>query len=212
MLFRDREDAARQLLKLILPAGRQAQKNRYVVVSLLRGGIVIGKLIADKLRTIHLPLVVAKIPAPFQEELALGALCFDTVYLEKRVVKSLNLSKPERANQIEIAKKKFNSYLKRFKIHEKIYDKVRGETAILVDDGIATGSTARAAALYLKLKGAQEVILAVPVAPLDFDTRGFDKVIIVKQELGFSSVSQFYQNFPQIEDAEVRKILMTNNQ
>lgn len=208
MIYKDRDDAARELLKILKKDSLVKRGgDNLVIVSLLRGGIIVGKLLANKLGAGHLPLVVAKIPAPFQEELAIGALCFDTVYLEKRIIESLNLSRSQISRQIEVARTKFDSYLKHFGIEENLYKKVKNKIAILVDDGVATGATARAGALFLKEQGAKYVVLAVPVAPVDFDPAGFDRFIAVHKDPSFGSVSQFYQDFPQVEDEEVKKLI-----
>ena len=77
----------------------------------------------------------------------------------------------------------------------------------MTDDGIATGSTVKAAILYLKSKKPKSIILAVPVAPTDFSTVGIDKELILHKNFAFGAVSQFYERFPQVEDQEVKKIL-----
>lgn len=211
MIFKDRNDAAHRLVVLLLAGSyfkRKTTQKRLVVISLLRGGIVIAAAIAKQLHSKHYPLVVTKIPAPGNPELAIGALCYETIYLEKRVTESLNLTKLEISGQITIAREKFNSYLGRFKIQKKGFsEKLRGAIIVLVDDGIATGATIKTALLYLKQKKPRKIILAVPVAPGDFDTRGFDKVFILHKDQSFTSVSQFYKHFPQVEDNEVLKIL-----
>ena len=202
-------DAGRKLLvRLYVDRDIKKGLKKVVVVSLLRGGVVIGDVIAKGLFCKHLPLVVAKIPASFNPELAIGALCFDTVYLEKDVLRSVNINKAAIRNQIEIARKKFTSYLKRFNLKQYMYARnLKGKIVILVDDGIATGSTVKVAFLYLKSKRPRSIILAVPVAPNDFDTRGFDKTFILTKDRYFSAVSKFYERFPQIEDEEVVKTL-----
>lgn len=194
-------DAAKKLLKKI------PYKESLTVVSLLRGGVIIGDILAKKLHCPHLPLVVAKIPSPHNPELAIGAVCFDTAYLEKTIVDSLHLKKSEITDQIKTARKKFDSYCKTFGIKESIYQKIGGKNVILTDDGIATGSTVRTALLYLKSKSAAKIVLAAPVAPIDFSAKGFDEVVILYRDPDFHSVSQFYQNFPQIETEEVKQIL-----
>src|SRR3989344_8462324 len=114
MIFKDRADAGRKLLvELYKERVIKKNKRQVVVVSLLRGGIIVGEKIASGLQVKHLPLAVAKIPAPHNPELALGACCFDVVYLEKNVVNSLDISRVEIIVQINKAKDKFNSYLKR---------------------------------------------------------------------------------------------------
>lgn len=208
MIFKDREEAGKKLYEVL--------KNNFyltlhveeiVVVSLLRGGIIIGDVVAKNFKAVHLALVVTKIPAPYNPELAIGALCFDVVYLDNYIVGSLGLNKKNIADQISIAKEKFNQYLKKFELKEDLYKKLKQKVVVLVDDGIATGSTVKAALLYIKSKKAKKIFIAVPVAPSDFDPSGFDKVFIFYKDPLFSAVSQFYENFPQIEDEEVKKLL-----
>ena len=209
MIFKDRQEAGRKLLVKLFE-DRDIKKNlrKVVVVSLLRGGAAVGNVIASGLQVKHLPLIVAKIPAPHNPELAIGALCFDITYLEKSVVGSLGLTKGEIVDQVEIAKEKFNSYLKRFGIKKTFYSRsLKNKIIILTDDGIATGSTVKVAILYLRSKKSKAVILAIPVAPADFSAVGVDKEFILHKNFAFGAVSQFYEHFPQIDDKEVKKIL-----
>ena len=212
MIFKDRSDAGRKLLvRLFTDRDIKKNKHKVVVVSLLRGGIVIGDVIAKGLQVKRLPLVVTKIPAPYNPELALGGLCFDITYLEKSVVNSLTLEKSEIVNQIEIAREKFNSYLKRFGLKKTLYSRsIKNKIIILTDDGIATGSTVKAAILYLRSKKPKSIILAVPIAPTDFSTVGINKELILHKNFAFGAVSQFYEHFPQVEDEEVKRMLKSN--
>lgn len=211
MIFQDRTEAGKKLagaIKQDLEIGKDFKNS--VVVSLLRGGIVVGDVIAKELGIPHYPLVVAKIPAPFPHspELAIGALCVDFVYRDERVLASIHLGRGGVEQQIEKAKSKQKKYQKRFKLEQLDYEKeLKGKNVFLVDDGIATGSTVRAAALFIKINQPQKLILAVPVAPKEFDTSGFDKVFILHQDPYFGAVSQFYQSFPEVRDEEVHKIL-----
>lgn len=209
MIFKDRREAGRKLLVRLFE-DREIKKNKgkVVIISLLRGGIVVGDVIAKGLDVKHLPLVVTKIPAPHSPELAIGALCFDMVYLEKSVVDSLGLDKGIISLQIDIAREKFNSYLKRFGIKQSVYTRsLKNKIVVVVDDGIATGSTIKAAVLFLKSKKPKSIILAVPVAPTDFYIVGVDKQFILYKDFAFGAVSQFYEHFPQVEDEEVKKML-----
>ncbi len=211
MIFKDRVDAGEKLFTQLRksslvnpPAGGQKE---IVIVSLLRGGAILGDVLSRKLKAPHLPLAVVKISAPENEELAIGALVFDVVYLEKRIIDSLFLTKQEIREQISTAKEKFSNYCKTFLLKKKTYDMLSGKTVILVDDGVATGATMKAAALFVKGEGAKVVIVAVPVAFDELDLKGIDKVLILHKDPHLSSVSQFYAEFPQIEDAEVKKLL-----
>ena len=201
MIFKDRTEAGKKLAVLL----KKQKIKQGVVVSLLRGGVVVGAEISKKLKLPHLALAVAKIPSPYQSELAVGALCFDFTYLEPHLVKTLKLSRADLRSQIQIAKNKFNSYLKKFNIKKSIY-KLKNITVLLVDDGIATGSTVKAALLFVKSFKPKKIILAVPVAPNDLESIGFNKTIILHLDTSFSSVSQFYKDFPQVSDEEVEKI------
>jgi len=209
MIFKDRQDAGRKLLvRLFEDRDIKKNKRNVVVVSLLRGGIVVGDAIARGLQAKHLPLTVTKIPAPYNPELAIGALCFDVTYLEKQVVDSINISRATIVEQIEVAREKFDSYLKRFGIKKSLYSRsLKNKIVVLTDDGIATGSTVKAAILFLKSKKPKSIYLAIPVAPTDFSTVGIDKELILHKNFAFGAVSQFYERFPQIEDKEVIRML-----
>lgn len=207
MIFKDRQDAARKLLQELKKDGVLKDRANVVVASLLRGGAVLGRVLSTKLKVPHLPLACAKIGAPFNEELAIGALTFDVVYLEKRVIDSIGLSKSEIREQIARAKEKFKKYSQRFSIKKSSYDVMSGKVIVIVDDGIATGATMKAAALFVKERGAKEVIVAAPVSAEDLDVSGIDRSIILHKDPHFSAVSQFYEEFPQVEDDEVKKIL-----
>ena len=209
MIFKDRAEAGRKLL-LRLFEDREILKNTnsVVIVSLLRGGIIIGDIIAKGLEAKHLPLPVTKIPSPHNPELALGAVCFDVIYLEKSVVASLGLEKSEVASQIDIAREKFNSYVEKFRLKKSLYSKnLKNKIIILTDDGIATGSTVKVAILYLLSNHPKSIILTVPVAPTDFSSVGINKEIILHKKFAFGSVSQFYEDFPQVNNDEVGQIL-----
>lgn len=201
MIFKDREDAGEKLSEKLLK-DKNLPKNRKnnIVVSLLRGGVVVGKTIAKKLKTDHLPLAVTKIGSPSNPELAIGALCFDTVYLQEDIIRQLGLKKEAIDLQISLARIKNNEYIEKFGLQKIQYaKKLKNKIAIIVDDGVATGSTTKAALQFVKSKKSKKIILAVPVTPSDFDIKGFDKAVILHKDTFFSSVSQFYEHFPQIE-------------
>lgn len=202
MIFKDRADAGTQLTKLIQKNYRLEEKP--IIVSLLRGGVIVGDIIAKNLSLIHLSLAVTKIPAPYEPELAIGALCFNDIYLNKSIIDSLSLTKSEIDQQIKLAKNKFVDYCNRFNIKNQDFSIIKNKVVILVDDGVATGSTAHAASLFLKHKEVKKVILCSPVAPTNFDKHGFDQLLTLYQDLHLSFISRFYQNFPQVEDEEVK--------
>lgn len=202
MIFKDRQDAGEKLSEELLKDKNLLKgRNNLVVVSLLRGGVVVGKIIAKRLDIEHIPLAVTKIPAPYNPELAIGSLCFDIIFLQKDIINNLSLQKEDIDKQISLARIKHSVYIQKYDLQKINYAKLlRNKIVIIVDDGVATGATAKAALLFAKSKKAKKVILAVPVAPTDFDIKGFDSVVSLHKDPFFSSVSQFYGSFPQGEE------------
>ncbi len=207
MVFRNRQEAANKLFLKLQKEPLLKTKNKPVVVSLLRGGVALGTVLAKKIDCPHLPLIVTKIPAPYNVELAIGALCFDITYLENKIIAYLQLDKGKLRQQIKLAEHKFIQYCNRFDLNKTLYKQIVDKNVILTDDGIATGASIKAALLFLRSEKAAKIILAVPVAAADTKLEGFDKTYILAQSKYFGAVSQYYKNFPQIEDAEVKKLL-----
>jgi predicted phosphoribosyltransferase len=205
MIFKDRAEAGKRMAEF-LPKDKNILKERknIIVLSLLRGGAIVGYQIAKKLSLPHFPLVVKKIGAPFNEELAIGAVCNEEYFLDNGLIKRLGLDKIQVETQIKKTKEKQKEYLKKF-INKKKFPTLRNKTVILVDDGIATGASANVALQYLKKQKVKKVFLAVPVTPTDFNCSSFDKVFILHQDPFLSAISQFYQEFGQVTDEEVRR-------
>ena len=206
--FKNREHAAlllSQKLKTWLETKKLKPKN-VVILSLLRGGWPIGKVISTELKLKHLPIVAAKIGAPFNEEVAAGAICFDAVYLNQAVIQKLRYYLTDQEldltlrTQLEKAKTKADSYQKLFKLDpKKIKEQVKGQVAVIVDDGVATGATAKAASYFLKAGEAKQVVLAAPVAPADLDCSEFDDCVILVKDPAFQAVGQYYQDFSEVK-------------
>jgi len=203
MEFVDRKDAAKKLVDLIKEEKIEAD----IIVSLLRGGAILGDFLANKLQVKHYPLVSVKISSPVNPELAIGAICFDITYMNTKVIKMLNLSNSQLGKQVKLAEKKFMSYCTRFNVDEKRFDNLKDKTVILTDDGVATGSTLLAALDFVKSKDPKEIILALPVAPADFELEGVDKPIIIYKDPSLSAISQYYKSFPQVEDEEIKNLV-----
>ncbi len=205
-MFRDREDAAYLLVQRL----KGHQFHDPVVLAIPRGGVVIGAVLARELGA-ELDVVLSrKLRAPFQPELAIGAVGEDgQVYLEPRVREALELtdtylSEEQRYQLGEIERRK------------KLFHKVRppvavkGRSAIVTDDGIATGSTMIAALETIRAQQPRELIVAVPVAPFGRLTeirRRCDDVVCVLAPIDFWAIGQFYEDFPQVEDSEVVNLL-----
>ena len=203
MIFKDRADAGKRLANDILKdKALLAVKEKRIVLSLVRGGAVVGHEIAEKLKIPHYPLIVKKIGAPHNEELAIGAICNGLAYLDADLINRLSLRESDINKQTKLAKQKQRQYQRRFKTGPRT---LKGKIVFLVDDGVATGSSVKTALLCLKKNHVKKIILAVPVAPSDFDTSSFYKVFVLHKELVFNAVSQFYEEFPQITDNEIMR-------
>ncbi len=134
-------------------------------------------------------------------------MCFDAVYLDQTIIRSLQLRPDKVRSQVQSARNEFNHYCQRFSINKKSFLTIKGSVVVLVDDGIATGSTVEAARLFLKSVGVKKIILASPVAPADFNNPNFNAVITLYRDPYLSAISQYYQDFRQLEDEDVNKIL-----
>ena len=211
MQFKNREEAGEKLVERLLEDEEieKTVKNT-AVVSLLRGGVVIGNILANKLKIPHYPLAVAKIPAPFPHspELAVGAICGEIIYRDENIIQLIQISKIEFEKQVTIAKQKQTKYTKKYKLNKLSYKKLfKNKHIILTDDGVATGATIRAAALYINSNKPKSITLAIPVTPEEFDEKGFDKVIILHKDPFFYAVGQFYKEFPEVKNHEITKSL-----
>ena len=181
-----------------------------LVLGIPRGGVPVGKEIADKLNLPFDLIVTKKIGAPSQKELAIGAIGpGGKLVLDEELIKKLNIGR----SYIEKEKSKNMKEIKRrLKVFGggHIKTAMRDKTIILTDDGIATGSTIASAIKYLKNEKVKKIILAVPVAPRGtrkrFDGK-VDEVVILETPNIFYAVGQFYRDFPQLSDSNVQKLI-----
>lgn len=207
MLFRDRRDAGRRLAdRLLAYQGR----DDVVVLGLPRGGIPVAYEVARRLGARLDVFVVRKLGVPGQEELAMGAIASGGVrVVNEEVVSALML--PSRV--LDAAAARESSELER---REQLYrgDRdpldVRGRVVVLVDDGLATGSTMRAAVKALRQMGPRRVVVAVPVAAsstcMEFQAE-VDELVCGETPEPFLAVGRFYDDFEQTSDDEVRTLL-----
>jgi putative phosphoribosyl transferase len=202
MRFRDRADAGRQLATLLADLSGQPA----VVLGLPRGGVPVAREVAAALGAPLDVLVVRKLGVPFQPELAMGAVGEDAVQvINPDVVRAARISAAELTavlarEQAEVRRQAAD--YRRGRPRESL----TGRIAVIVDDGIATGATARAACRAARALGAAGVILAVPVAPAGWASRigtdADDCVAVDSPEL-FDAVGQFYDDFSPTSDEEV---------
>lgn len=206
-MFKDRQDAGQRLAKK-LHHYRQCPDG--VVIGLPRGGVVTAYEVAKELR---LPLDVTcprKIGAPFNPEFAIGAITeTGEGLLNEPVIARLGISEAYLEHAIEVEKQRAQQ---RVQLYHKQRPKLSLEekTVILVDDGLATGATMKAAIQSVRQEGAKYIVAAVPVSPQDTleEIQALaDEAIALETPFDFGAVGQFYQMFDQVEDAEVIHLL-----
>lgn len=204
--FMDRKDAGKRLAqRLSFIRGEDV-----VVLGLPRGGVPVAFEVA---RALHAPLdviVVRKLGVPFHPELAMGAIGEgDVRVINEDVVRHTRVSAEELAEVEQRERVELERRARLFR-GDRPRVAVAGRTAVVVDDGIATGATARAACRVAREQGASRIVLAVPVAPpsaLENFRDVADEVVCVEAPEWFVAIGQWYQNFSQTADAEVVSLL-----
>src|SRR6266508_24034 len=206
MLFRDRADAGRRLAERLQRYRAEAP----VVVGLPRGGVPVAAEVARALDAPLDVLVVRKLGCPWQPELALGAVGEgDVTVLNQQLIAGIGLGREEVEAVARAERAELDRRVGRYR-RGRPAEPVQGRTVIVVDDGLATGFTARAAIGVLRHRGAGRVVLAVPVAPPQAIRvlRGVaDQVVAIETPKRFEAVGQFYADFPQTTDQEVARLL-----
>lgn len=206
-VLRDRADAGRYLAQRLRA---YQDKERCGVVALPRGGVVVGAEIA---RALHLPmdvLIVRKLGVPWQPELAMGAIASGGVrILHEALIRDCGV-RPEDIDRVAAAEQIELQRRERLYHEERPPHDYRGWTAIVVDDGIATGATLEAALRTLRMRGAQRVVVAVGVAQRDSISHFqqlADEVVSILAPRSLVAISCWYEQFPQTTDEEVKQLL-----
>ncbi len=206
MLFIDRADAGRHLAQRL----RYLRGTDVVVLALPRGGVPVAFEVAEELRAPLDVIVVRKLGVPFQPEYGFGAIGEGGArVIDDRVVRLTRLTGPEMA----AVEAREHARLAR-RVSQLRGDRtpvpLAGHTVIVVDDGIATGSTAQAACLVARARGASQVILAVPVGSGQAAAslrRAADEVVCLHTPARFSAIGEWYDDFSQVSDEEVAVLL-----
>lgn len=208
-MFKNRTDAGQKLAHILDDHDTEAD----IVLAIPRGGLPIGRVVADYLQ-IPLDIVSArKIGAPQNPELAVGAVASDgTVWLNETLIDELELEDTYLEDQIEHQRQAALDKVKRYR-GDRPPREYSGKTVLIVDDGVATGATTIACIRQIKNAGADRVVLAVPVAPPDtIETlqSEADEVICVESPPHFGAVGQFYESFEQVSDERAKAYLDRN--
>jgi predicted phosphoribosyltransferase len=220
VLFQDREQAGQELAKELEEIFKKSQidlsntANEVIILAIPRGGIILGNIIANHFRCNLDVVVTRKIRAEFNEEFAIGAMMPDGSYfLNEGITRLFNISQAYLKKEIDFQKKEIRRRLIEFRGDISYHDKFEKKVVVLVDDGIATGSTIIASAHWVKNNcNCKQLVVAVPVAPARDETVNklaniADNVLILHMEEAFSAVGQFYRVFDQVSDETVKKIM-----
>ena len=208
MPFRDRTEAGRRLAAAL--AGHKAE--RPVVLALPRGGVPVAAEVAAALDGPLDLILVRKIGVPFQPELAMGAVADGArplVVRNEDVIRAAGISESAfaavEARELEEIRRRRSQYL-----GDRVHPALKGRVVIVIDDGIATGATTRAALRAVRAQEPARLVLAVPVAPPDTvaELSGeADEIVCLEEPEPFFAIGVHYADFGQISDAEVTATL-----
>jgi putative phosphoribosyl transferase len=208
MQFPDRADAGRRLAAALAVL----RDERPVVLALPRGGVPVAYEVALALDAPLDVILVRKLGVPWQPELAMGAIGEGSVrVLNDDVLRTARVSERDIAAVEAREREELDRRVRTFR-GGRAMTPVEGRTVIVVDDGIATGSTAYAALQVVRAAGARRVVLAAPVAPPStvqwfLDVGAADDVVVVEQPARMWAIGAWYENFSQTTDAEVVELL-----
>ena len=208
MTFRDRSDAGHRLAKALSSyRGRNA-----VVLALPRGGVPVAAEVAEALDASLDLILVRKIGVPTQPELAMGAVVDGAAPIVVRNQEVIELSGTTADEFDAVCAEELAEIERRRKLYlgGRIRAPIAGQVVIVVDDGIATGATTRAALQAIRNRKPKELVLAVPVAPPDTirQLRGeVDALICLETPESFGAIGYFYRDFRQVSDEEVAETL-----
>jgi putative phosphoribosyl transferase len=204
-LLRDRVEAGKQLAKSVGNASKEA-----IVLAVPRGGVVVGFEVAKALGVPLDVIVTKKIGAPDNSELAIGAVAEDGSYfLDEEIVRQVYVPKGYVEKEVERMREEIQRRLIRYR-GEVPYPNLKNRDVIVVDDGVATGSTLKAALKLLRRRGAKSVTVAVPVGPVETIReleKLADRVVCLHIPSLFYAIGQFYEDFSQTSDEEVADLL-----
>ena len=204
--FKDRRDAGERLADILT----DLKDERCLVAAIPRGGVVVGYYVAERFGWPLEVVVPRKIGAPYQPELAVGAVAEDgTIYVEEEVARAVGVGMDWIR---DAAERELQEVKRRIQLYRGGAELPRLDEYIViaVDDGVATGATMIATVRFLKKLGSRRVIIAIPVAPPEVLPKlraEADEVRCLETPIPFYAIGQFYMNFAQVSDVEVMDYL-----
>ncbi len=208
--FADRSQAGQALAERLADLRREAGSGRVVVLALPRGGVPVGLEIARRLGAPLDVLVARKLGAPFQPELSMGAIAEDgALFLERRVAALVGAT-DEDIGRIAAAEEAALERAVEALRGERPLPDVEGRTVVLVDDGVVTGGTLRAAICSMRQRGAARLVVAVPVGAaetLALIAPEVDELVALDAPRELRAVSLWYEAFPKLRDDEIVRML-----
>jgi len=210
-IFRDRREGGCQLARAFTERGATGQNT--LVLGIPRGGLVVAEEVAQALRAALDVIIARKLRAPYRPELSIGAVVNgDHVTVNEDLSRAVGATRDYIDREIAYQKEEIERRL-RFYRGERPAPEVSQKTVIVVDDGIATGYTFRAALESLRKRHPDRLVAAAPVAALDSAEmlKTFaDEVVCLHTPISFFAVGAWYQNFDQVSDEEAARILRRN--
>lgn len=206
--FQNRKEAGQLLAQELMPF----KKENPLIVAIPRGGVPVAVEVARRLGADLDILIVKKIGAPNNPELAIGAICEDgRPWLNSRIIGLLGIKtatlkflSEEKSDEVRIQSRRLRG--------SRPLAPVSGRSVILIDDGIATGATLLAAIYLLRAQSPEKIIVATPVAPassIEEIEKASDGVVCLKTPYHFYAVGDWYVEFPQVPDTEVLRLLQS---
>ncbi len=204
MVFKDRREAGERLAEALV----DCQTSAPVVVALPRGGVDVALPVALRLKAPMTVLLVRKIGLPSQPELAMGAIVDGDAPITVRNDGVITMARVDDARFDAVARRELDEIHRRSQLYFRGREAiaVEGRVAIIVDDGMATGATVRAAVRGLRARKPSRVILAVPVASqeaMSLLTPEVDQIVVLEEMSALGAIGFSYEAFPQLTDSDV---------